>query len=413
MKNKYFWLLVLLVLALNLINSRQSIFAQEPVQITAEVLYNNVNIRTQPNTRAEILGQLNMGTIVQVTGREDNDSESIWVYIVDPITQLTGWLNTEYIVFSHRTWADFVPIISSANILYPNGLDNPLEAFVIYGNLNVRAESNFHSSIIGELPIGTPVSILGRELYIESVYGPTSRGYVYIRQNDSNLEGWTSYDYLALLDGTPARTILDELPILNVVTIANVIEIEGQIIAAVYSEEGLHLRVEPNTNSEILVTIPHESLVAVYGRDSNHLVNRETWAYIKILETGQTGWVLDWPLYYPRRFDENSLPLLNTISSPALPSSATPINAISGVTNDRVTLRWTPEILDESTKIRVLAPDTALTIIGRNFKGDWFKVLVDGQTGWIYSRYLTFEGDFLRLPVNMIGGGYTIGYFDY
>lgn len=417
--NKKSLIILILCLSIGVVSSPLKVLplpvsAQESVQVTAEVLYNNLNVRAQPNVYSEILGQFDMGTVVNVTGRVDRSYvDGIWVYVTEPLTQLTGWVSIEYIEFSVGNWADFVPILTRQEILYPEGTDVPLRAKVINANLRVRVEADDSSEVIGTLPIGSLVSILGRHLdiYVWGVYLRSS--YIYIEQVDGTLSGWVSDNYLQLTDGTPVWSIMWKLPVIEVKEVSiTVVQVEGQIIGAVDSERGLHLRTEPSTNAEILMTIYYKNVVAVYGRTNGDRVNRDTWVFVKVLETGQMGWVLAWPIYYPYRFNENTLPVLSPTNAPDLPPSAQPISALAGITKRTTPLRLTPYILGQSNEIRKLPPNTPITVIGRNFTMDWFKVVVDGQEGWVRFSYITVEGDTLRLPITLLNGGYRLGYFD-
>jgi len=109
------------------------------------------------------------------------------------------------------------------------------------GSLNVRSASNTGASVIGALPNGTSVNILGEQ-----------NGW--LRINFQGRDGWISSDFVRIArDGTVATT-----------------------------GGNLNMRAAPNANSQVLTTIPNGTRIPITGISGN---------FFQTNFGGRTGWV--------------------------------------------------------------------------------------------------------------------------
>ncbi|MBI5927933.1 MAG: SH3 domain-containing protein [Chloroflexi bacterium] len=420
MYKKLFFILALL-LSIRLINNPLKalplpVSAQESVQITAEVLYNNLNVRAEPTTRAEILSRLQMGDVVNVDGYR-YVRWYLWVHIVKPDAGLVGWVRAEYIEVSQADWRQYVQEISIADSLYA-----PLQTMTQNYPVDVYSDPVGQywrtQPVTGQLPPNSPVTVHGIAT-INYFQG----GFVYVTQNEGNLEGWV-YGYE--LNWSAAfgdiyyfsEYVADNLPVLTnyyvdyypfEYSIDNpIIEVQGQVLAYVNITSGLHLRVEPNLNAVILESLDNRTILAVHGRTSNE---NDAWAYVTVVTTGQNGWVYDpataSPQYirYPEGFERTTLPILVPIATPEILPSVEPATSLNGSTNRLIGLRNVPYFWVYNDFSQLLSTGTPLQILGRNMNSTWFKVVVNGEDGWLPIQSLNIEGDFNRLPILALNDG--------
>ncbi|MCL2369727.1 MAG: N-acetylmuramoyl-L-alanine amidase [Firmicutes bacterium] len=109
------------------------------------------------------------------------------------------------------------------------------------GNLNVRSAPNTGASIIGSLPNGATINILGEQ-----------NGW--LRINFQGRDGWVSGGFVRIGDtGTVATT-----------------------------GGNLNMRASPNTTSAVLVTIPNGTRIPITGISGN---------FLQTFFAGRTGWV--------------------------------------------------------------------------------------------------------------------------
>ncbi|MCQ3929672.1 MAG: hypothetical protein DPW16_04380 [Chloroflexi bacterium] len=388
-------------------------FAQDSVQITAEVLFENVNIRALPTRTSESLGKLSQGTVVNVDALADLYYRGSWIHISEPISQLSGWVNTRLVVFSRTDWSKYVETISQEDIYFDD--TNAIEATVYNADVYVRAAPGWirpTPEIVGQLTEGMRVRVLGI-----SVSGHYAGTWAYVKQVDGDLEGWVFSYYLRFPDGSTMlySTERGSLPVLfDDNAPANPIQVEGQVIAYISIYGNVHLRLEPNTDSTIITSLDLGALLVIYGRTATE---GDGWVYVKVLDTQQTGWVYD-PvttvpgfITYPQGFDRTSLPLLPVVANPAIPSSAAPANSLNAVTIETATLRsstypWWNNTIDR------FPVGTSVTLIGRNINSTWFNVMIGQQEGWMGSGVLSVEGDFNHLPILSLHDGTRSGGYE-
>lgn len=410
-RRQIFSIFLLLSIAVVMQWPNPKVTAQDSPQITAEVLFENVNVRALPTRTSESLGTLSQGTIVNVDALADLYYRGSWIHISEHISQLSGWINTRLVVFSRPDWSKYVETISQEDIYFDD--TNAIEATVYHADVYVRAAPGWirpTPEIVGQLTEGTRVRVLGI-----SVSGHYAGTWAYVKQVDGDLEGWVFSYYLRFPDGSTMlySTERGSLPVLfDDNAPAHPIQVEGQVIAYISIYGNVHLRLEPNTDSPIITSLDLGALLAIYGRTATE---GDGWVYVKVLDTQQTGWVYD-PvttvfITYPQGFDRTSLPLLPAVANPAIPSSAAPVISLNAVTIETATLRsstypWWNNTIDR------FPVGTSVTLIGRNINSTWFKVRIGNQEGWMGSGVLSIEGNFNHLPILSLHDGTRSGGYE-
>ncbi len=134
--------------------------ATKPVAVyQAEVTADHVNVRARPSLRAEIIGQLNRGEQVKVIGeiltlkKQEKKPQILWRLIQLP-SRFQVWVYASYV--------------------------DPATGEVKASKLNVRCGPSFLHAVVGRVPKGTRLKILGRQgawLRIRPPQG--TYGYVY------------------------------------------------------------------------------------------------------------------------------------------------------------------------------------------------------------------------------------------
>jgi uncharacterized protein YgiM (DUF1202 family) len=118
--------------------------AQDSTGISATV-YQTANVRSGPDTRFEIVGQLAQGDSVLVTGR---DEEGRWLQVTLPSGDV-GWL--PLFVLTLEGEVDDIPLVDEE----PGNSGTEEEVTIVaYGRVNVRRQPAIGGSIVGQLDVG-------------------------------------------------------------------------------------------------------------------------------------------------------------------------------------------------------------------------------------------------------------------
>ena len=134
--------------------------ATEPVGVyRAEVTADRVNVRARPSLQAEVIGQLNRGEQVKVVGEiltlknQEKEPKILWRLIQLP-SRFHVWVYASYV--------------------------DPATGEVKASKLNVRSGPSFLHAVVGRVPKGTRLKILGRQGIWLRIQPPEGTyGYVY------------------------------------------------------------------------------------------------------------------------------------------------------------------------------------------------------------------------------------------
>lgn len=143
-----------------------------------------------------------------------------------------------------------------------------------------------------------------------------------------------------------------------------------QSYATVIGGGSLNLREEPSTGAKVLMQIPEGARVEV-------LATSGTWTHVRY--NGQTGWVMT--RYLRMNEDAEDEPEGQTTAV---------VNTPSGGLNLR-------DRASTDGKVLALIPrHTRITVLQRG--ATWCKVIYAGQTGWVMTTYLLFDGEDAPTP---------------
>lgn len=145
----------------------EQIFAVEPSTQGPYAVVNadTLNVRTGPSDAFDIIGTLHYGETVAITGQS---ADGVWLQVSTPFG--TGWINSIFAITKDFygsapvTGTELQPAVNSSGR-------------VVTGNLNIRSGPNAAFEIIGTVPSGTILTIIGQSpdrgwWYVESPFGP-------------------------------------------------------------------------------------------------------------------------------------------------------------------------------------------------------------------------------------------------
>lgn len=148
-----------------------------------------LNVRSEPNASATILAKIRWDRDYPITGR--NADSSWWQINVDGTI---GWVYWRYINIANP---NVVPVVSGST----SAPANPAVTGIVVApttNVNVRSGPSTGTAIIGRVPQGTRVSVVGRT-------GDNSWWQI----NDGRTTGWIAARYAPLPEGTS----IDSIPV--------------------------------------------------------------------------------------------------------------------------------------------------------------------------------------------------------
>ena len=233
--------------------------------------YRRVNVRSGPGTQYAIIGQLNSGNEVRITGRSNDDSD--WLRI--DFQGSDGWLAYFTVtVFGDVNRLDIVapredqsslPTRSAPTSIAPEALSN---VFVTaYRRVNVRNGPGSDYSSIGNLEAGTRADVIGR-----------SNDDEWLQIDFGGKSGWVAF-FVVSLTGSLENT--------DIVLISSEIATEeppGTLTIVTRYNTNLHE--QPSLASSILGVVPFNTKIQA---DSRNDVSG-TWVHIQ--DSTYQGWLL-------------------------------------------------------------------------------------------------------------------------
>ena len=191
----------------------------------------NLKVRAQPNTSAEVLGTLKKGTKVETYGLKDG-----WYEI--KYEGKTGYISAKYTTETDPSTPTPTPTPETKTVYTTE-------------NLKVRAQPNTSAEVLGTLKKGTKVETYGLK-----------DGWYEIKYEGKT--GYISAKYTTETDpSTPTPTPTPETK-------------------TVYTTENLKVRAQPNTSAEVLGTLKKGTKIETYGL-------KDGWYEIKY--EGKTGYI--------------------------------------------------------------------------------------------------------------------------
>lgn len=150
----------------------------------------------------------------------------------------------------------------------------------------------------------------------------------------------------------------------------------------------------PNGNAVTDINMPHDTNVTMTGRD--------VWGcWVRITSTFGTGWL---PIDALRDTGVLGLPVVSGGASVPAPAPIVDVRVCGeeGNTTTASTTRWTDLFSWASPDTRLankaLAPNTTVTINGRDFWGCWVHITSGGESAWVPVDALSSRG-VMSLPI--------------
>ncbi len=222
----------------------------------------NLNVRSGAGTSSTIIGHLNNGSTVKITGEEAG-----W-YKID-FNGKTGYVSKEYVQINGSTTTPVTPE-TPAEPVAPTTPETPAitsktgKIINVNSNLNVRSGAGTSSTIIGHLNNGSTVKVTGEEA-----------GWYKIDFNRKT--GYVSKEYVQI-DGSTTAPVTPNASNTNQETVKTQ---KGKVINI---SSNLRVRTEPNTTSQVLGYLLNGDVIEITSKSSD---------WYKVNFRGQVGYVSD------------------------------------------------------------------------------------------------------------------------
>ncbi len=244
-------------------------------------------------------------------------------------------------------------------------------------NVNIRSGPGLINSVIGVLPYGEEIEVIGRT---------EGNNWVQIKYEETT--GWVARWLLIFSDDTY------KLPVTT--------DIEAPLASSagpfdIIVPFNLNLRGQPSTTGQVLAIIPFNTPLRALGRDAHS-------SWVKVQYGGNEGWVAAWLIVV--KGDINALPVAGaTTPSPAATAApqATvgaqqiPDGAITVTAIYQLNLRAAPSL--DADVVAVAPFNATLVAVGRNAGNNWVQVRHGDATGWVAAWIVPISDNPLSLPV--------------
>jgi len=233
--------------------------------------YRTVNVRSGPGTQYDIIGQLNSGNEVHITGRSDDESN--WLRI--DFQGSDGWVAyftvtilgdvSSLDIVSPRANPDAAPVRPVAT---PITTQASSSIFVTaYRRVNIRSGPGSEYISVGNLEAGSSADVTGR-----------SKDNEWLRINFGSMSGWVAF-FVVSLTGS-----LENIDIVE--ASAGALTEEPQNILEIVTRYNTNLHEQPTLDSLILDIIPFKTTLQADGRSD------ESGAWLHVSYNDHDGWLL-------------------------------------------------------------------------------------------------------------------------
>jgi uncharacterized protein YgiM (DUF1202 family) len=215
------------------------------------------NVRSAPDTRAEIVGRLSAGDEVTVIGRSRDDR---WYHVVGT-DSMQGWLP----IFALTLAGDpgDLPLIEPGSAINPVGTPAPVFVSAV-GRVNVRQEPYIADNVIGQLDPQQQARATAR----------SSQENDWLRIETETLSGWVAYFTVRVTGDTSALPVL--VPDGSTRLIPPSLQVNTLFNA--------RLRTEPALDAPVLAIVAFGERVTLLGRN-----DAADWLYVRYI--GLDGWI--------------------------------------------------------------------------------------------------------------------------
>jgi uncharacterized protein YgiM (DUF1202 family) len=158
----------------------------------------NVNLRAEPSTSADVVDQVSTGVEVEVVGGPTEAEDITWYEVqVNVEGGSRGWMSAEFVDGIAEPAADTEPT-AEATAEAADGTDAASRVFALGDtvqltddNVRVRAEGNLGADIIDTFTAGTQFEVTG-----DPVDADGYTWYPVTSVDDPELSGWVTADFL-------------------------------------------------------------------------------------------------------------------------------------------------------------------------------------------------------------------------
>ncbi len=239
-----------------------TVLAQTATPVTGSV-YQTSNVRSGPDTRYQIVGQLSEGDIVSINGKDDDGR---WLRVVLP-TAATGWLPTFALIVDGDL--STIPVIADGTV-EGTVAPNANVSVISYGRVNVRGGPGIGFEIVGQLDVNEHAAAIARS--------NRQNDWLLIRLNGttpgSATEGWVAY-FTVNVQGDPRA-----LPVLVPDSSGDALIPPSRLLRTLFN---VRLHNAPQLTAPVTLVVPFDSEVTPIGRNANG-----DWIFVGYDD--QTGW---------------------------------------------------------------------------------------------------------------------------
>jgi uncharacterized protein YraI len=237
-----------------------AVVAQENMSGT---VYQTANVRSGPDTRFEIVGQLSAGDLVQIDARS---SDARWLHVILS-NGASGWLPVFALIVEGNV-AD-IPLFEPDESA-PDGESTPEPgapsgvSVISYGRVNVRVGPGISYEILGQLDVDEEADAIARST--------DASDWLLIQFDDT--EGWVAY-FTVRVQGDPTT-----LPVLVPDTTGQSLVPPSLMVRARFN---VRLHPTPQVDTPVTAIVPFDTEVTANGRNTNG-----DWLLVGFGE--ETGW---------------------------------------------------------------------------------------------------------------------------
>ena len=288
----------------------------------------SLRVRSAANTSASVLGYLNNGTTVSITGESGN-----WYKI--SYNGKDGYISKDYVQISGNTAPITTRSIASGKV---TGVTT---------NLRVRSAASTTSSVLGYLTNGASVTITGESGNFYAI-------------NFNNQTGYVSKEYISKTGSSSNNTAGNN---------NSTSTTEAQSGTVVNVTSSLNVRSGPSTSSSIIGHLSNGAKVTVTGTSGD---------FYAIKYNNKTGYV------------SKSYVKLGGSSSGGTNTSTSTMNESGTVVNITSSLNVRSAPSTSSSIIGHLSNGAKVTVIGTS--GDFYAIKYNNTTGYVSKNYVKLGG---------------------
>ncbi len=267
--------------------------------LTAMPIY-TINFRSGPGTTYSIIGSVPGGAVVTVTGRS---ADAQWAQVTYNGT--SGWLAAWLLTVNGNLSG--APVVTPASAPSPTPVPSTpstpsgLTASP-FSTINFRAGPGTNYGIIGSVPGGTVVPVIGRT---------SDAQWAQVTYNGAT--GWLAAWLLAINGNLNSAPVVGTTPAAQPTPVPSTPPPTGGVTATPNSN--INFRSGPGTNFSIIGSVPGGAMVTVIARNGDN-------SWIKVNYNGTIGWLAAWLVTVNGNL--NSLPIEASTPTVPTPPPATP-----------------------------------------------------------------------------------------